>query len=40
MKDNPEIGSFSKCNACHKGATEGNYDEGQINIPGRGPWKD
>ncbi|UHD18500.1 diheme cytochrome c [Thiocapsa bogorovii] len=37
---NPEVGSFSKCNACHRGATEGNYNERQIDIPGHGPWKD
>jgi hypothetical protein len=40
IKDNPEVGSLSKCNACHRGAPEGDYNERQINIPGYGPWKD
>lgn len=37
---NPEVGSFSQCNACHRKAAEGNYDERWIDIPGHGPWKD
>lgn len=40
VADNPEVGSFSQCNACHQKAAEGNYDERWINIPGHGPWKD
>jgi hypothetical protein len=40
IKDNPEVGSLSQCNACHRGAPEGDYNERQINIPGHGPWKD
>ncbi len=40
VKGNPEVGSLSKCNACHRGAPEGNYSERQINIPGYGTWKD
>ncbi len=40
IKDNPEVGSLSKCNACHRGAAEGDYSERQINIPGYGPWED
>ncbi len=40
IKGNPEVGSLSQCNACHRGAPEGNYSERQINIPGYGPWKD
>jgi len=37
---NPEVGSFSQCNTCHRKAAEGNYDERWIDIPGHGPWKD
>ncbi|NEX20967.1 cytochrome C [Thiorhodococcus mannitoliphagus] len=37
---NPDVGSFSKCNACHRRAAEGNYNERQIDIPGYGPWDD
>ena len=37
---NPEVKSFSQCNACHRKAAEGNYDERWIDIPGHGPWKD
>ncbi|NEX22560.1 cytochrome C [Thiorhodococcus mannitoliphagus] len=40
VQDNPEVGSFSHCNACHRRATEGDYSERQIDIPGYGPWKD
>ncbi|WP_373509656.1 cytochrome C [Thiocapsa sp.] len=40
IKDNPDVGSLSKCNACHRGAAEGDYSEQRINIPGHGPWKD
>ncbi|MGQ9659043.1 MAG: cytochrome C [Thermochromatium sp.] len=37
---NPEVKSLSQCNACHRKAAEGNYDERWIDIPGYGPWKD
>ncbi|TCT19181.1 diheme cytochrome c [Thiobaca trueperi] len=40
IKDNPDVGSLSKCNACHRKAAEGDYSEQQINIPGHGPWTD
>lgn len=40
IKDNPKVGSLSQCNACHRQAAEGDYNERQINIPGHGPWKD
>jgi hypothetical protein len=40
VKDNPDVGSFSQCNACHRKAAEGDYSERQINIPGHGPWED
>ncbi len=40
VKDNPEIGSFSRCDACHTGAAQGNYDEHGVRIPGYGHWED
>ncbi len=38
--DNPDVGSFSRCEACHTGAERGNYDEHQVRIPGVGRWDD
>ena len=38
--NSPDIGSFSRCEACHTGAERGNYDEHQVRIPGRGRWDD
>lgn len=40
VKGNPEVGSFSKCNACHRRAPEGDYNERNIDIPGHGRWRD
>jgi Dihaem cytochrome c len=40
VQDNPEIGSFSRCDACHTGAGDGNYDEHGVRIPGYGRWED
>jgi hypothetical protein len=40
VAENPEVKSFSQCNACHQKAAEGNYDERWIDIPGHGPWED
>ncbi|HSO83442.1 cytochrome C [Thiocapsa sp.] len=37
---NQEVGSFSQCNSCHRGANEGIYDEEQVSIPGHGRWED
>lgn len=38
--DNPDVGSFSQCNSCHRGAADGVYDEKQVSIPGHGRWDD
>jgi hypothetical protein len=38
--DNPDVGSFSNCNACHQGADEGVYNEHRVRIPGHGRWDD
>jgi len=40
VKDNPEVGSFSRCDACHTGAAKGSYDEHGVRIPGFGRWED
>jgi hypothetical protein len=40
VADNPEIGSFSRCEACHTGARDGSYDEHSVRIPGWGRWDD
>ncbi|MBK5963953.1 cytochrome C [Thiocystis minor] len=37
---NPEVGSFSQCNTCHRGAADGVYNEHQVSIPGHGRWED
>ncbi|AGA90503.1 Dihem cytochrome c [Thioflavicoccus mobilis 8321] len=37
---NPQVASFSQCNACHRGADEGVYNEHQVVIPGAGRWED
>lgn len=40
VKDNPEVKSFSRCDACHTRALEGSFKEGEVQIPGRGRWED
>lgn len=40
VKDNPKVGSFSQCQACHTKADSGSYDENQVRIPGFGRWDD
>ncbi|WP_373509657.1 cytochrome C [Thiocapsa sp.] len=37
---NRDVGSFSQCHTCHRGAAKGIYNDSQIDIPGHGPWKD
>lgn len=37
---NPEVGSFSQCDKCHRGAADGVFNEHQVDIPGHGPWED
>jgi hypothetical protein len=37
---NPDVGSYSNCNACHRGADEGVYNEHRVEIPGVGRWDD
>ncbi|MCF6280622.1 MAG: diheme cytochrome c [Candidatus Polarisedimenticolaceae bacterium] len=40
VQDNPEVKSFSRCDACHSDADKGIFDEDAINIPGFGRWED
>lgn len=40
VKDNPEVGSFANCQACHRGAEQGNFNEDLVAIPGAGRWED
>ena len=40
VQDNPQVGSFSNCEACHTRAMEGSFDEHQVRIPGYGRWDD
>ncbi len=40
VKNNPKVGSFSQCQACHGGAELGNFNEHQVKIPGYGRWED
>ncbi len=37
---NEKVNSFSQCNACHKRAEQGSFNEHDINIPGYGRWDD
>ncbi len=38
VEGNDKVGSFSQCNACHRGAERGNFDEDSVSIPGIGRW--
>jgi len=38
--DNKDVGSYSKCEACHKRAEAGSYDDDEVDIPGVGRWED
>lgn len=40
VQDNPEVGSFSKCEACHTKADKGSFSESEIRIPGFGSWEE
>ena len=40
VKNNPQVNSFSNCNACHTKAEQGLFDEHSIRIPGFGRWDD
>ena len=38
VKNNPKVGSLSKCQLCHTDADKGTFTERAINIPGHGAW--
>ena len=38
--ENPQVGSFSRCETCHSGAEQGRFNEDQVRIPGVGRWDD
>ena len=40
VRGNSEVGSFSNCQACHRNANAGIYNEHQVVIPGVGKWDD
>lgn len=36
VTENPEVGGFSNCGACHQNATGGDFNEDRVSIPGYG----
>lgn len=38
--NNPDVGSFSQCQACHEKAEQGIFDEDTVVIPNFGRWDD
>ena len=40
VADNDKVKSLSQCNACHRSAERGQFDEDDVNIPGVGRWDD
>jgi len=40
VQGNKDVGSFSNCQACHRSADTGVYNEHQVVIPGFGRWDD
>jgi hypothetical protein len=40
VASNADVGSFGNCQACHRGADAGVYNEHQVVIPGVGRWDD
>lgn len=40
VTDNPDVGSFSQCQACHEKAEQGVFDDDTVNIPNFGRWDD
>jgi hypothetical protein len=37
---NPQVAGFGNCQACHRGAEDGSFDEHQVSIPGYPYWDD
>jgi len=40
VADNPDVGSLSRCAACHTQAEKGVFNEHTVRIPGHGAWDD
>jgi len=40
VRGNPEVSSFSRCEACHRRAALGSFDEDEVRIPGYGRFDD
>ena len=40
VKGNDEVRRFSQCDACHRDAARGLFDEDNVTIPGHGGWDD
>ena len=40
FKDNDKLNSLSQCDACHRNAEKGWFDEDDVFIPGVGRWDD
>ena len=40
IKANDKVAALSQCNACHKRAEQGSFDEDDVYIPGFGRWDD
>ena len=40
VTNNPDIGSFSRCDACHTRGMQGSFNEHEVRIPGYGRWDD
>ncbi len=40
IEANDKVGSLAQCNACHRGAEQGEFDEDDVLIPGFGRWDD
>lgn len=40
IRNNDKISSLSQCNACHRKAERGQFDEDDVYIPGVGRWDD
>lgn len=40
VSGNPQVGSFSQCDSCHKDAAQGKFNEHTVVIPGFGRWDD
>ena len=40
VSGNPQVGSFSQCDSCHRDAAQGKFNEHTVDIPGFGRWDD